>query len=142
MYAAVDANCLAELSEPAYWAYVDYVHSHGQDISGVHPDPAKSFLALDNIVGTIATQNKVDGMTLASCLKSQDQSIVNSSLKLGTSLGLEGTPQVFVNGERLPSGARPIEELWPAIDRALKAQGIQPPPATSSVSSTAAQPSH
>ena len=61
---------------------------------------------------------------------------------LGTSLGLEGTPQVFVNGERLPSGARPIEELWPAIDRALKAQGIQSPPATASVSSTEAQPSH
>jgi hypothetical protein len=36
---------------------------------------------------------------------------------------------VFVDGERLPSGAQPVEELWPAIDRALKAQGIQPPPA-------------
>ncbi len=140
MHAAVDANCLAELSEPAYWAYVDYVHSHGQDISGAHPDPTKSFLSLDNIAGTIATQNKVDGPTLAACLKRQDQSIVNLSLKLGTSLGLEGTPQVFVNGERLPSGARPIEELWPAIDRALKAQGIRPPPATASVSSPAAQP--
>ena len=35
---------------------------------------------------------------------------------------------MFVNGERLQSGARPVDELWPAIDRALKAEGIQPPP--------------
>jgi hypothetical protein len=41
---------------------------------------------------------------------------------------VDATPQVFVDGERLPSGAEPIEKLWPAIDRALKAKGIQPPP--------------
>jgi protein-disulfide isomerase len=62
------------------------------------------------------------------CLKKQDGSLVNQSLKLGASLGVNATPQVFVDGERLPSGAQPIEKLWPAIDRALKAKGIQPPP--------------
>jgi protein-disulfide isomerase len=130
MHAAVDANCLAGLSAPAYWAYVDYLHSHADDISGAQHDPAKSFTALDNIAGTMGTQNKVDGVKLAACLKKQDEAVVRSSLKLGDSLGIEGTPQVFVNGERLPSGARPVEELWPAIDRALKAQGIQPPSQT------------
>ncbi len=127
--AAVDANCLASLSDTAYWAYVDYVHSHARDISGAQPDPAKSFIALDNIAGTIGTESKVDETQLAMCLKKQDESVVNSSLKLGGSLKVEATPQVFVDGERLPSGAQPVEELWPAIDRALKAQGIQPPPA-------------
>lgn len=126
--AAVDANCLASLSGTAYWAYVDYVHSHARDISGAQSDPAKSFVALDNIAGTIGTQSKVDETQLAMCLKKQDESVVNSSLKLGGSLKVEATPQVFVDGERLPSGAQPVEELWPAIDRALKAQGIQPPP--------------
>ena len=128
MRAAVDANCLASLSDSAYWAYVDYVHSHGRDINGAQPDPAKSFVALDNIADTMGTQSKVDQTQLAMCLKKQDESPVNQSLKLGTSLGVDATPQVFVDGERLPSGARPVEELWPAIDRALKAQGIQPPP--------------
>jgi len=146
MHAAVDANCLADLSAPAYWVYVDYVHSHGSDISGPHPDLAKSFLALDNIAGTVGMKNKVDGSKLATCLKKQDKSVVYSSLKLGASLGIEGTPQVFVNGERLPSGARPVEELWPAIDRALKAQGIQPPPepplVTAPVSGKAVLPGH
>ena len=46
MRAAVDANCLASQSDTAYWAYVDYVHSHGRDISGANPDPARSFTDL------------------------------------------------------------------------------------------------
>ena len=128
MHAAVDANCLAELSATAYWAYIDYVHAHGEDISGAQQEPARSYLALDHIAGTFAEQNKVDQAKLTMCLNRQDQSPVDSSLKLGASLGINATPQVFVNGERLQSGARPIDELWPAIDRALKAQGIQPPP--------------
>ena len=60
MRAAVDANCLASQSDAAYWAYVDYVHSHGRDISGANPDPARSFTDLDNIAGTIGKQSKVD----------------------------------------------------------------------------------
>jgi protein-disulfide isomerase len=128
MRAAIDANCLANLSDSAYWAYVDYVHSHGQDISGAQPDAGKSFVALDHIAQTMGTQNKVNETELAMCLSKQDDSLVNQSLKLGTSLGVSGTPQVFVDGERLPSGAPRVSELWPAIDRALKAQGIQPPP--------------
>jgi protein-disulfide isomerase len=128
MRAAVDASCLAGLNDSAYWAYVDYVHRHGQDISGAQPDAAKSFVALDNIAQTMGTQNKVNQTELAMCLNKQDESLVNQSLKLGTSVGVSGTPQVFVDGERLPSGAPRVSELWPAIDRALKAQGIQPPP--------------
>jgi protein-disulfide isomerase len=128
MHAAVNANCLAVLSAPAYWAYVDYVHINAQNITGEKPDTARSFITLDNVATVIGTQHDVDGPKLAACIKSQDHTVVNSSLKLGASLDLDGTPQVFVGGERLPSGARPVEELWPAIDRALKAQGIQPPP--------------
>jgi protein-disulfide isomerase len=130
MRAAIDANCLASQSEAAYWSYVDYVHSHGRDISGASPNPDRSFTDLDNIAGTIGKQSKVDETQLAMCLKKQDDSMVNASLKLGASLKVEATPQVFVDGERLPSGAQPVEQLWPAIDRALKAQGIQPPPET------------
>ena len=127
-HAAVDANCLAEQSPQAYWDDVDYVHTHGQDISGASREPAQSFTALDNIADTIAKRSKVDTTKLDACMKKQDLNVIDSSLKLGTSLGIEGTPQVFVNGERLAGGARPIEELWAAIDRALKAEGIQPPP--------------
>jgi protein-disulfide isomerase len=128
LHAAVDANCLATQSASAYWSYVDFVHSHGQEISGASSNPAKSFLDLDNIADTFGTQSNVNQTQLAMCLKKQGASSVNQSLKLGASLGVNATPQVFVDGERLPSGAQPIEKLWPAIDRALKAKGVQPPP--------------
>jgi protein-disulfide isomerase len=126
-HAAIDANCLATQNSSAYWSYVDYVHQHGQEISGANYSPARSFSDLDNIAETFATQSHLDETSLTICLKKQDSTVINQSLKLGSSLGLTGTPQVFVDGERLPSGARPVEELWPAIDRALKAKGIQLP---------------
>jgi protein-disulfide isomerase len=127
LHAAVDANCLATQSTSAYWSYVDYVHSHGQEISGASSNPAKSFVDLDNIANTFGTKSSVDETQLTMCLKKQDASSINQSLKLGASLGVSATPQIFVDGERLPSGAQPVEKLWPAIDRALRAQGIQPP---------------
>jgi protein-disulfide isomerase len=128
LHAAIDANCLATQSASAYWSYVDFVHNHGHEVSGASSNPTKSFLDLDNIADTFGTQSKVNETQLAMCLKEQDATLVNLSLKLGASLGVNATPQVFVDGERLPSGAEPIEKLWPAIDRALKAKGIQPPP--------------
>jgi protein-disulfide isomerase len=42
MRAAVDANCLAAQSTDVYWAYVDYIHSHGQEVSGEDRNLAKS----------------------------------------------------------------------------------------------------
>jgi len=138
--AAVDASCLATLNSSAYWSYVDYVHNHRQEIGGTQADILKSFQALDDIAGTIGSQNKVDGVELTACLKKQDQTGVNASIKLGNALGLEATPQMFVDGERLPAGARPFSELWPAIDRALRAQGIEPPPQTTAATTNGAQP--
>ena len=127
MRAAVDANCLASFDPSAYWVYVDYVHNHRDEISRTRADLGKSFQTLDDIASKIGGQSSTTEPELAMCLKSQNQSVVNSSLKIAKTLGLEAVPQVFVDGERLPAGARPTSELWPAIDRALKAQGIEPP---------------
>jgi predicted DsbA family dithiol-disulfide isomerase len=122
---------------------VDYVHSHGHDISGPQPDPPKAFVALDNIANTIGTQNKLDMTKLTACVKKQDESTIRASMKLGSSLGLEGTPQVYVNGERIAGGAQPVEVVWAAIDRALKAEGIQPPAAPAAPTSpSAVHPGH
>ena len=128
--AAVDADCLASLNPSAYWDYIDYVHNHRDEISGTRMDLGKSFQTLDNIASKIGGQSNTVEPELAMCLKNQDRSVVNSSLRGAKTLGLEGTPQMLVDGERLPAGARPTSELWPAIDRALKAQGIEPPAQT------------
>ncbi len=126
MHAAVDANCLAAQSSEVYWNYVDYLHSHGEEVSGPDRNEARSFAALDRIARQEATVAKLDSAKLDACLQKQDETEVNSSLKEASTLGLEGAPALFINGERI-NGALPEEQVWLVIDRALRAAGEKPP---------------
>jgi protein-disulfide isomerase len=128
MRAAVDANCLAAQSSDVYWMYVDYIHSHGQEVNGETRNNAKSFDALDRIARQQATLGKLDAVKLDACLAKQDESQVRASMKEAESLRVEGAPALFVDGERI-SGAVPEEQLWMVIDRALRAAGVEPPAA-------------
>ena len=128
MHAAVDANCLADQSGAVYWSFVDYIHGHGQDVTGEDRNLKKSFEALDRIARQEATLAKLDQSKLDACMAKQDESQVRASSKLAESLGIDGTPALFVDGERI-NGAIPQEQLWLVIDRALRAKGVEPPPA-------------
>jgi len=137
--AAVDANCLAAQSGDVYWAYVDYLHSHGEEVNGTDRDVKKSFDALDRIARQEGTLGKLDSAKLDACIAKQDETQVRSSAHEAESLGLEGTPAMFINGERIP-GALPEPQLWLVIDRALRGAGVQPPPAQPQMPSTAQTP--
>lgn len=128
MHASVDANCLAAQSGDVYWTYVDYLHAHGDEISGADRDPAKSFAALDRIARQEATISKLDTPKLDTCLAKQDEAQVRASGLEAEALRIDGTPALFVDGERI-DGALPKEQLWLVIDRALRAAGVEPPPA-------------
>jgi protein-disulfide isomerase len=126
MHAAVDANCLASQSGEVYWTYVDYLHAHGQDISGPDRNLAKSVDALDRVARQEATIAKLDSAKLDACLAKQDETAVRASSGEATALRIEGTPALFVNGERI-DGAIPEDQVWTVIDRALRAAGVEPP---------------
>jgi protein-disulfide isomerase len=128
MHAAVNANCLAAQSGDVYWKYVDYLHSHGQEINGEGPDrdPQKSYAALDRIAKDEGTVAKLDLGKLNACIAKQDETQVKESAKQADALGIEGTPALFIEGERI-NGAMPEEQLWMVIDRALRAAGEEPP---------------
>jgi protein-disulfide isomerase len=126
MHAAVDANCLGAQSGDVYWKYVDYLHSHGQEISGEDRNPAKSFDALNRIARQEGTLAKLDLSMLDGCLAAQNETQVRASAAEALTLKIEGAPAVFVNGERI-DGAQPEELVWIAIDRALRAAGVEPP---------------
>ncbi len=126
MHAAVDANCLAAQSSDVYWTYVDYLHAHGQEVNGEDRDINKSFAALDRIARQEGTLAKLDSTKLDACLAKQDETQVRASMKEGDKLGLDSTPSLFVDGERI-IGAIPEDQVWMVIDRALRAAGEQPP---------------
>jgi protein-disulfide isomerase len=126
MRAAVDANCVAAQSGDAYWNYVNYLHTHGEDITGPDRDVKKSYAMLDQLAKDEGTRDKLNLTTLDNCLAKQDETLVRSEMKEADTLKIQGTPALFVDGERI-DGAQPTPYIWAAIDRALKAKGITPP---------------
>lgn len=127
MHAAVDANCIAAQNGTVYWAYVDYLHSHGEEVTGADRNLTKSFAALDRIARQEGTLGKLDSTKLDACITKQDETQVRASAKEADALGIDGTPALFVEGEKI-SGAVPEQQVWMVIDRALRAAGEQPPP--------------
>jgi protein-disulfide isomerase len=126
IHAAVDANCLGTQNGDVYWSYMDYIHSHGQEVSGPDRDQAKSAAALDRIARQHAMIAKLDLGKLDVCLAKQDETEVRASMQEAEELGADGAPALFVEGERIV-GAVPEAQLWIVIDRALRAAGITPP---------------
>ncbi|HEU5457255.1 MAG TPA: thioredoxin domain-containing protein [Terracidiphilus sp.] len=126
MHAAVDANCLAAQDGTAYWDYVDYLHSHGEEVTGTDRNLSHSLATLDRIARQQAATSKLDAAKLDACLAKQDETSIKAETAVGDSLGIDGTPALFINGERV-SGAIPRDQLWMVIDRALRAAGEQPP---------------
>ncbi len=139
MHAAVDANCLAAQNGDVYWTYVDYLHTHGDEITGPDRNLQKSVEALDRIARQEATLGKLDATKLDACLAKQDESVEKASQKEAEALNIEGTPALFVNGERV-DGAVPRDQLWAVIDRALRAEGEQPPVDAPTPTAAAAKP--
>ena len=127
VHAAVNANCLAAQSTPAYWSYVDYLHTHGQDVTGPDRDLTKANATLDKLARAQGETSKLDMTKLDACITKQDESAVRAEMKQADKLGIQQTPTVYVNGEML-AGALPTNQLWSTIDRALIAEGITPPP--------------
>jgi protein-disulfide isomerase len=127
MHAAVDANCLAAQSTDAYWSYVDYLHTHGEDVTGPDRDVKKSDEMLDKSAFLQGEKNKLDATKLSACVAKQDEGGIREELKLSDKLSINQTPTLYINGEVI-EGALPEDVLWQAIDRALVAEGVTPPP--------------
>lgn len=140
MHAAVNANCLAAQSGKAYWNYVDYVHTHGEDITGPQPELSKSFATLDKLAEQEGVRDHLDTSKLDACVKKQDESVVRKEMMAGDRLGISATPTFYVNGVRW-AGVLDPADLDLMINRALRQQGITPPtpPAPSTPADTSSK---
>ncbi len=126
MHAAVNANCLASLDVSAYWNYVDYLHTHGQDVTGPDRDVAKSAAMLDKLATQEGARAHLDAPKLQACIAKQDDTKIMAEVRAADKAGVNATPTFFVSGERW-AGQLDERQLWIMIDRALAEQGIAPP---------------
>jgi protein-disulfide isomerase len=126
MRAAIDTNCLSTQSGTGYWTLVDYIHAHASELGGDEKSLAKANSALDTLTLEEGKRQKVDATALNACIVKQDDTVVKQSMKEATALGVDSTPALFINGEKL-AGAVPIEYVYRMIDEALRAEGQVPP---------------
>ncbi|MGB7601075.1 MAG: thioredoxin domain-containing protein [Candidatus Sulfotelmatobacter sp.] len=124
-HAAVDANCLAAQNNDAYWDFADYIHANQHEVSN-EKTPAARLEALDKLAMLQGQKHSLDTVKLQSCIKAQDDSAVKASMKEAESVGVEATPTMFINGEKI-DGAVPPSELRAALDRALRDANLPVP---------------
>ncbi len=142
VHAAVDANCLGALNNDAYWDYADYLHANQNAIKGEKGRDAQN-AELDKLANLQAEKRNLDIPKLQVCIRSQDEKAVRASIKEGGKLGVDATPTMFVNGQKL-DGAVPAEDVRLALDRALRDAGVAPPerkPAAAEAKTPPAAPS-
>jgi protein-disulfide isomerase len=120
MHAAVNANCLGDQNGGAYWDFADYVHANQKAIAGHSQEEA--FANLDHAATEQATKHQLDLEKVRACIKKQDDTAVRASMAEGDKIGVDSTPTLFINGERI-SGAAPEEQLRAIVDRALADAG-------------------
>ena len=125
-HSANNANCLAAENGTAYWEFADYVHANQKTISGGQ-DIEKSKAELDRIALDMGKKHGVDMNRLQACIKDQSDKVLKSSMAEGESLGLNATPTLFINGQKL-EGAVDADEVRAVLNAQLLAAGVQPPP--------------
>lgn len=125
-HSANDANCLAVENGTAYWDYADYVHANQKSISASGQELDKSKAELDRIALDMGKKHGADMTRLQACVKAQTDTTLKASMAEGESLGLNATPTLFINGQKL-EGAVDAEEVKAVLNQQLLAAGVQPP---------------
>lgn len=125
VHAAVNANCLAAQNGDAYWDYADYLHANQSAINGEKGRDGQN-AELDKLAALQAQKHNLDVAKVQACVKAQSDKAVRASMHEGDSVGVDATPTMFVNGQKL-DGAVPVDEVRAALDRALQDAGVAPP---------------
>ena len=136
-HAAVDANCLAAQNSDAYWDFADYIHANQREVSN-EKTPAARADALDRLTMLQGQKHNLDVVKLQSCIKAQDESSIKASMKEAEGIGVEATPTLFINGQKI-DGAVPISEVRAALDQALKDANLPVPVHTAVASAPASK---
>src|SRR6202050_3698011 len=109
VHAAVDTNCLAQQNSDAYWDFADYIHANKGEVDS-QKVPADRFDTIDKMAISQGQKHNVDVAKLQACVKAQNDDAVKASMKEADGLGVNATPTLFINGQKI-DGAVPVTEL-------------------------------
>lgn len=121
IHAAVDANCLAAQNTDAYWDFADDIHANKPQVDQEKSSEAR-FAAIDKIAFLQGQKHSLDVPRLQACVKAQNEDAIRASMKEADDLGVNATPTLFINGQKI-DGVVPISELRAALNEALKDAG-------------------
>src|SRR5580700_9179239 len=99
-HAAVNANCLASQNGDAYWDFADFIHSNPGEVKSEKGRDAE-FATLDRMATQQGQKHNLDAAKLQACIKAQNQDAIKASVKEGEAIGVEATPTMFVNGQKV-----------------------------------------
>lgn len=121
IHAAVDAHCLATQNADAYWDFADDIHANKQQVDQ-QKSSADRFDSIDKLAFLQGQKHNLDAPKLQACVKAQNDDAVRASMKEAEGLGVDATPTLFINGQKI-DGAVPISEVRAALNQALKDAG-------------------
>ena len=105
--AADYVDCVGRASNDAVWKFIQKTFDDQANITASN---------LDEKLKAIATLSGVNADEIAVCAAKPDtKARVDASVALGKSVGVSGTPTLFVNGQNLPATA-PVELLKKVVD--------------------------
>jgi protein-disulfide isomerase len=101
--AAIAGRCVYHQDAKAFWDFYDWIYENQQEIE---PDN------LNSKILAWAGQNGLDARRLGGCIETgASEPEVDRSLAEGRSLGVRGTPTLFINGRKIGGLAWPDLEL-------------------------------
>jgi protein-disulfide isomerase len=107
--AAEYADCVGRASNEAFWKFIQKTFDDQANITEANADEK---------LKAIATASGAKSDEIASCAAQPDtKARIEASLALGKSVGVSGTPTLFVNGRNVPVGA-PVD-LMKKIDHPM-----------------------
>jgi protein-disulfide isomerase len=105
--AADYVDCVGRASNDAVWKFIQKTFDDQANITASNADEK---------LKAIATASGAKADDIAACAAKGDTiARVQASLALGKSVGVTGTPTLFVNGRNVPGGA-PVDVLKKIVD--------------------------
>lgn len=109
MKAASYADCIGQANNPAFWKFIDGVYNAQSDITSANAD--------EKLTG-FADAAGAKGSEIAACaVKPETKTRVDTSLALGKSVGVTGTPTLFIAGRKIANvNGMPYEMLKSIVE--------------------------